>query len=435
MTVLRRSQPSRGETGRFSGAYRFPRAVSIVATCIVVLVSISDLVDYLNEIVSVGSASAALGLVLGVAGGALVWWFPKVGAVLGWVSIIASGIVTKSLGTVVLAFVGVTIAVTATATMRFVIANLAVLVVEIAAISVRWPNLPNLFWQWTLFLGIGAGMGFVVRAVLQAADQRRTQAIAMKRVQREAEEARRKERESIAHDMHDYVAHELTLIVTSLTVARAEDRENPETVHRSERDQNLLDLVSDESHKALDELRGVLRVLKEEVGQGAEPPEPGVSAVEGPRQEDLSQVVEAAARDLRLVGDDVDVATSKADGVSPELSADCRELFRRFMTEGATNALKHGGRGARVWIEVSGADDAVHAGITNTMAGEPVPKGESTGMGLAGLRSRAEAAGGSFTAGPRKRDGVEVWSLGITLPYFASSTPDSGRPGAARPTP
>lgn len=330
---------------------------------------------------------------------------------------------------------GVGIAVTATASMWFVLVNLAVLLVEAVVGSFRWSSVPWLFWEWSVFLGIAAGVGFVVRAVLQAADQRRSQAVAMKRVQREAEEARRKERESIAHDMHDYVAHELTLIVTSLTVAQAEDREHPETVHRSDRDQRLLDLVSGESHKALDELRGVLRVLKEEVGQRAEPPEPGVSAVEGPGQENLPQVVEAAARDLRLVGDHVEVASSMADGVSPELSADCRELFRRFMTEGATNALKHGGRGARVWIEVSDADDGIHAGITNTMAGEPVPKGESTGMGLAGLRARAEAAGGSFTAAPRQRDGVEVWSLGITLPHFASSTPDPGRPGAARSLP
>lgn len=189
------------------------------------------------------------------------------------------------------------------------------------------------------------------------------------------------ERARLARDLHDVVAHHVSLIAVRAETA-------PYTVpDLSPAGRTLLAAIADDSRRALDELRGVLGILRRSGEDPAPAPQPTAS--------DIALLVESA----RDGGDDIE--WEPADLSVVETPAGYAAY--RVVQEALTNARRHA-PGTRVLLEtlVEGSGDlVVRVGnpATGAAAGE--------GRGLAGMRERVEALGGRLTV-DRSADAVFV---------------------------
>ncbi|WP_088287259.1 sensor histidine kinase [Kineosporia sp. A_224] len=259
-----------------------------------------------------------------------------------------------------------------------------------------WATLPLLvalvagFVAWGLYLGTRRELVESWRLRAEAADREQTVA---------AERAREAERARIAREMHDVLAHRLSLVSMHAGVLAFRADLEPGEVRAEAR------VIADASRQALDELRGVLGVLRD--SDAGRPPQPTVA--------DLADLVEQA----RTAGP---VALERRlDGEPP---APLGRHVYRVVQEALTNARKHA-PGAAVTVRVTGrpGDDLeveVRNGAPLVVAvGAGSPGG--SGLGLVGLAERASLAGGRMESG-RTADGG--WSLRVLLPWPATEDDD-----------
>jgi len=209
------------------------------------------------------------------------------------------------------------------------------------------------------------------------------------------------ERLAIARDLHDVVAHSISVInVQANTALHLMDRQ-------PERAQQALTAIRDVSGQALGELATVLGALRagDQAGGGAPlTPVPGVARLD-----------ELAAR-ARSAGFAVSLT---ADGPVRPLPAGVDAAAYRIVQEALTNAVRHSaGRSALVQLryrpadlEIEVADDGTTA-VPTPATGDPSAaaskRANSTGNGLRGMTERARALGGSLDAGPRPGGGFRV---------------------------
>ena len=188
-------------------------------------------------------------------------------------------------------------------------------------------------------------------------------------------EARGAERSRIAREMHDVLAHRISQI-SMRAGALAFRHDLPAAELRSG-----LGLIQEQSHAALEDLRGVLGVLRQGEGGPLHSPQPTYG--------DLDELVEAARRD----GLDVDYTdeVEAGEGV-PDLAG--RTLYR-IVQEGITNARKHA-PGARLRIDVTGSrEQGITVELCNLLGfAQPGRRPPGAGLGLVGLGERAALAGG-----------------------------------------
>jgi len=230
-------------------------------------------------------------------------------------------------------------------------------------------------------------------------------------LEEQAAEARRiviEERTRIARELHDVVAHRVSLMTVQAGAAKAVAAEDPEGALRA------MAAVEEAGRQALDELRHLLGVLRPETGLDGLGPQPGLA--------DLPRLVEQT----RGAGLDVSLAT---DGLSGELPARVDLFAYRIVQEALTNVLKHAGPGARtqvrlgsdrkgIVIEVvddgNGLEPPSAAAGSLRPAGSPVDdrqdrrSGRSAGHGIVGMRERARLLGGTLEARPRPDGGFRV---------------------------
>jgi signal transduction histidine kinase len=205
------------------------------------------------------------------------------------------------------------------------------------------------------------------------------------------EEARRRvaeERLRIARDLHDLLAHSITLIGVQTSVAAHVLNADPERLDRAAVAKSLDD-ISETCRTARSELRTTLEVLREHGTLDARDPLPDLQGLEG--------LVDAA----RVSGADVDL-TVDADEVPPAVGA----AAYRIVQEALTNAVRHGGRrdlGIRVGVRAM--EDALRVTVTDDGVGTG---GGTPGFGLVGMRERARSVGGTLDAGPLPGKGFEV---------------------------
>lgn len=186
------------------------------------------------------------------------------------------------------------------------------------------------------------------------------------------------ERTRIARELHDIVAHAVSVMVLQvgsvrhqLSEARAEDREMLEDVERTGR-------------TALVEMRQLLGAMRQD-GEGIDlAPQPGLEALDA-LQEQLARA--GLAVDLQIEGDPIPLPRTL------EVSA------YRIVQEGLTNVLKHG-RAMRAGVTVRYATDALQIEVRNDGNGKACDESEDDerGFGLIGVRERVRLYGGEMTA-------------------------------------
>ncbi|MFE5089382.1 sensor histidine kinase [Streptomyces sp. NPDC056638] len=220
------------------------------------------------------------------------------------------------------------------------------------------------------------------------------------------EEARRRvaeERLRIARDLHDLLAHSITLIGVQTSVASHILTVDPDRLDRRAIAASLED-IADTCREARAELRTTLEVLRDgrydsHGRQDAEGPLPDLAALPG-----LVRAAEAA-------GAHVDLAVRTPAGrLAPATGA----AAYRIVQESLTNAVRHAGAGVQVRVAVApDGGNALRVTVTDDGTGPP-KKGSAPGFGIVGMRERARSTGGTLDAGPRPGGGFEVSAL---LPF------------------
>ncbi|MEU4113080.1 sensor histidine kinase [Kitasatospora sp. NPDC028055] len=258
-----------------------------------------------------------------------------------------------------------------------------VLAVVVAA-NVLGTHSPN----GALFSVLTSGGSFVFGALVRT--QRELARMQAERAReagvRAASEAARavaEERARIAREMHDILAHAVSLMVIQAEAGPLVVRHDPDRAIRA------FDTIADAGRDAMVQLRRVLGVLKDPEAERALAPQP--------RLAELADVAE------RVRGAGLRVDLELADGLGG-LPADVEAAGYRIVQEALTNTVKHSGAD-RVAIRVGRADGVLEVVVSDNGRGVPLAAdrtvaGWSGGRGLVGIRERAAACGGRAEAGP-----------------------------------
>jgi signal transduction histidine kinase len=222
------------------------------------------------------------------------------------------------------------------------------------------------------------------------------------------------ERAHIARELHDIVAHSVSMMVIQVGAARMRLQNDPATATGP-----LLE-AEEAGRQTLQDLRRLLGVLRTDEPSAADDP---ADVPPQPPQPGLGQL-DALVGPLRATGLEVEVAVH---GDPTPLSPALDLTAFRVVQEALTNTLKHSGaKRASVgltWTPAALLIDVVDDGTARRTLGD-------RGHGLTGLRERAALFGGSVTAGRPEGGG---WQVAVRLPMPTSALPEQG--ATAVPTP
>jgi signal transduction histidine kinase len=231
----------------------------------------------------------------------------------------------------------------------------------------------------------------------------------------ETERAVIRERLRIAREMHDIVAHGMSLVAVQSAAAQ-------EVVHsRPDDAANLMRSVESTGREALAEMRRMLGVLRNsdpnelDSNRGELAPQPTL----GDLQSTVDHYTEVGIP-----------ATLRVTGQARPLPAGIELAGFRVVQEALTNVVKHGGNSAAVTVELDYDDAALHINVADTGRGAVSDLTDTgAGHGLIGMRERVETYNGELTTGPRPGGGYRV---SVTLPIDPQR--QSGVPSAPSDT-
>ena len=230
-------------------------------------------------------------------------------------------------------------------------------------------------WLVVLLIGLEALRG---RRERRLEDRRR----------RELEERRRadEERLRIARELHDVLAHSISLINVQSGVALHLLDEHPEQARTA------LSAINEASADALREVRSVLGVLR---GDGEQPPRSPTAGLAS-----LNELVtRAGAAGVRVA--------VHVEGERRPLPTSVDLAAFRIVQESVTNSLRHAGA-REVTVRLGYAPDALTLQVDDDGGGAAVVMGSNGGSGILGMRGRATALGGELEAGPGPTGGFRV---------------------------
>jgi len=238
-------------------------------------------------------------------------------------------------------------------------------------------------------------LGNLRRARLQqlAALEERAQLLELERDQ-EMRLAATTERARIARELHDVVAHSLSVVIAQADGGRYAGRADPAAAT------DALEAIAATGRQALTDMRSLLGVLRE--GGGEEyAPQPDVAAIP------------ALVEDVRASGLDVDLIV---EGEPQPLAAGPQLAAYRIVQESLTNVLKHAGPASRAWVRLQWRPDALELSVLDDGRGASAAMvaSDGNGQGLRGMRERAQLHRGRLDAGPRHGGGFGVHAA---LPY------------------
>ncbi|MEU1370612.1 histidine kinase [Streptomyces sp. NPDC005803] len=208
-----------------------------------------------------------------------------------------------------------------------------------------------------------------------------------------AEQAQRLAREDIAREMHDVLAHRLTLLSVHAGALEFRPDAPPAEVARA------AGVIRDSAHEALQDLREIIGVLRS----------PREGDGDGNRPQPTLATLDALVAESRLAGMKVTLDNRLADP-SAAPAATGRTVYR-IAQEGLTNARKHA-PGAEVTVTVTGGPgQGITVEVRNPAPAEPFERVPGSGQGLIGLTERATLAGGRLGHGPEPDGGfgVRAW--------------------------
>jgi signal transduction histidine kinase len=240
---------------------------------------------------------------------------------------------------------------------------------------------------WQLLLGVAA-WGLVVLSVAEVARIRRERAIVAGAARREtARRQANEERLRIARELHDVVAHHMSLINVQAGVALHLVDRNPGQV------ETALSVIKDASKEALAEMRSLVDVLRDEGSTAPRAPAPMLTS--------LDALVERGA----MAGLEV---SRRTDGEVRELPAAVELATVRIVQEAVTNVVRHAAA-SRVEIVLDYRAGRLLVRVDDDGRGVPMSSLDAlTGNGIQGMRERAVALGGRFAIEPSTLSGVGV---------------------------
>ncbi|GGP66237.1 sensor histidine kinase [Saccharothrix coeruleofusca] len=296
----------------------------------------------------------------------------------------------------------------------------AVVVVSLTSLALlaSTPLFGHLSWQDTSRVVAVAAFPLMAGLLGRSVRNRRAYLAALEERARRAEESREsearqrvaEERVRIARELHDLVAHQITLANAQANVAAHLFDRRPEQTRKS------LEEIVGTTSDALDELRATVGLLRQS-GDAATPadPAPGLSR--------LPALIESFHR----AGLEVSV---RQEGTPRPLPPGLDLTAYRIVQEALTNVTKHAGTGSAgvrlTWehdrVTIAVADDGRGVRPAPTASGVP---GRPPGYGLIGMRERATAVGGQLSAGKRAEGGFLV-SAQLPLPPAKDATRRTG---------
>lgn len=212
---------------------------------------------------------------------------------------------------------------------------------------------------------------------------------------RDIEQAKLRQRNELARELHDAVGHHVSAIVIQAQAGRALAASHPDRALAT------LETIEESASRTLEEMRAMVVFLRD----GAEPdfaPQPGLADIE---------------RLARRVGGwprvDVQVA-GNLSGISPGLGV----ALYRIAQESVTNAVRHARDATRVAVQVADEDEQVRLTVRDDGAAGPTGH-TPAGYGLVGMAERASVLGGTLQAGPDPDGG---WTVSALLPKGAVTT-------------
>jgi signal transduction histidine kinase len=243
-----------------------------------------------------------------------------------------------------------------------------------------------------VFFGVLFGAPWAAGRVVR---RRRLNEERLEREKEEAETAIAEERARIARELHDVVAHAISVMVVQARAGRKVFASKPDDAREA------FDTIEHTGSQALDEMRRLLGMLRTTDDELALAPQPSLSQVD------------ALVERVRSSGLPVEVAV---EGQPVELPPGVDLSAYRIVQEALTNALKHAGP-ARARVLIRYAVDELAIEISDTGSGSG--NGGGSGQGIAGMRERVAVFGGELEAGQRDEGG---YTLRARLPY-ASARP------------
>jgi signal transduction histidine kinase len=269
----------------------------------------------------------------------------------------------------------------------WMLAACVVISIAIIPLAAFDPEQPPTLGDWiffTTFIGfpIAAGRIFARRHATDERLARENAELAAER-DRRAAEAVAEERARIARELHDVVAHAISVIVLQARGGRRVLVTDPDAAT------SAFDTIEHTGERALDEMRRLLAMLRYDDEQ-ALTPQPGLRALD------------ELAGSISRMGLPVEVVR---EGTPVELPAGVDLSAYRIVQEALTNALKHAGP-ARARVRISFIPDQLQLEVVDD--GPGTGTGGGSGHGLVGIRERAELFGGHVEAGRRPEGGYAV---------------------------
>lgn len=254
----------------------------------------------------------------------------------------------------------------------------------------------------------------------RARTELRTGELVMER-RRVAAQAVALERLRLARELHDAVAHHVSMMGVQAGAARTVLAHDPDRVA------GMLESVEESAREAIAELHGILGTLREHTGdevldgtdaEGSGRAEPGTTVVgTGPRATGADEAL--ASLDVSRLPELVEATTAAGVPATFQVLGDPTRLpplvslnLYRIAQEALTNTRKHAGPSARADVRLRYLEDSVELEVTDDGSGRPARTGPSTapgsGLGLVGIRERVASDGGTLEARPLSRGGFLV---------------------------
>lgn len=263
-----------------------------------------------------------------------------------------------------------------------------------AAITTAWAYPLQLLWTyltlqagenfyrylifWTSSLITSWGMGYLMRAFLDYSNRHLAEKLA-------------DQRHRIARDLHDTVAYSLSLIVMRTEQARLKGMAEIED----------LVFVGQTAERSIRELRGMMALLRSEV--------PDVEPSEIWHPAPVAESLASETARLKALGFKVSV---QVEGDVEKMPHSIDDAMSKAIHEGANNIAKHAEPKSGCAFMISVSDTDAELVMTNAPRKKTVKRNSHMQLGLVGMRERAVALGGEFSAGP----GAERWITRMSLP-------------------